>query len=86
MRNPKSIFEELVAQAAILGSIGDQAIAARIYREKGEPLPDHLKPGGFMRYLSNEDRETLSKLQSNDIQNYRIDTFMDYAIYRTSNG
>ena len=67
------VYEKLVREAAIFGCAHD--IERRIQRclRDGEEIPDHLLPGRSLNRLSDEEREALKKLKSEDIQNRRAD-------------
>ena len=63
MKNPKQIFEDLCEKAINLGIMRPYR---SIRREKFD------KPGGLINSLSEEEREGLKQLSSQDIENANI--------------
>lgn len=89
-QKPIELLRELSEQAhmhgdSVISSSRSDGWRLQDYIKKGEPIPDHLLPGRMIMNLTNEQREVLKGLSSNDTEKERIDyTHKMYSKYEAT--
>lgn len=72
MPKPIDIYRKLLDQHSVVHDQHLDGLLLHQHIKNGEPIPDRLLPGRSLNLLTNEEREILKQLTSDEVKKERI--------------
>lgn len=67
--NAKDVLDEEISRAVLMS--GDAEVSLYFARERGRPIPARYRVGAWLEHLSDDKREAIRSLTSDETRSYR---------------